>query len=287
MTHSPHVVTVTAENFQSVVIEGSFERPVLVDFWADWCAPCKMLMPMLAQLADSYGGRFLLAKVDTEAEQELAAQFGIRSLPTVQLFKDGNAVDQFMGALPESQVREFLERHLPRASDGLLEQAQSLMAGGDLQEARALLEQAREEDPDNARLHLAEVQLTAAQGDTTKALADIASLPIELASDPEVLALLGRLRFASAAQEALSEAELSARLAADPKDSQARYQLAAHKVLGGDYASALEHLLELMKRDRAYEDDAARKGMLAIFDLPEVSNELIAHYRAKMMSALY
>lgn len=287
MTHSPHVLTVTAANFQSVVIEGSFERPVLVDFWADWCAPCKMLMPLLAQLADVYEGRFLLAKVDTETEQDLAAQFGIRSLPTVQLFKDGRAVDQFMGALPESQVREFLDRHLPRASDGLLQQAQGLMASGDLEAARTLLDQAQESDPDNARLRLADLELTAAQGDVAKALSDIANLPIELASDPEVLALTARLRFASAAQDAPSEAQLNDRIASEPKDSQARYQLAARRVLAGDYASALEQLFELMKRDRAYEDDAGRKGMLAVFDLLDGHDELVARYRAKMMNALY
>lgn len=287
MSQSPNVITVTAANFQSVVIEGSFERPVLVDFWADWCAPCRMLMPMLAQLAADYGGRFLLAKVNTEEEQALAAQFGIRSLPTVQLFKSGKAVDQFMGALPESQIREFLDRHIPRASDGLLVQARGLMAAGDLDGARHLLDQAKAEDPDNGRLGLAEVELTAAQGDVAKAMTDIDSLPIDLANDPEVIALRGRLRFASAAEGAPPEAELAARLESDPKDSEARHQLAAIKVLQGDYATALEHLFELMRRDRGFQDDAGRKGMLAVFDLLDGGDDLVARYRAKMMNALY
>jgi putative thioredoxin len=112
MADSPYIVTLTAANFEAVVIDGSFDRPVLVDFWADWCAPCRMLMPILAKLVDEYRGRFILAKLNTEEEQALAAQFGIRSLPTVQLFKDGRPVDQFMGALPEAQVREFLDRHV-------------------------------------------------------------------------------------------------------------------------------------------------------------------------------
>ncbi|NEV64159.1 thioredoxin [Thiorhodococcus minor] len=287
MSQSTNVITVTAANFQSVVIDGSFARPVLVDFWADWCAPCRMLMPMLAQLAEDYGGKLLLAKVNTEEEQALAAQFGIRSLPTVQLFKDGKAIDQFMGALPESQVREFLDRHIPRASDGLLTQAQALMASGDLAAARDLLEQAKAEDPGNGRLALAEVRLTAAQGDITKALSGLDALPIDLANDPEVAALRGQLRFASAAADAALESELQARLDADAKDSEARYQLAAALVLRGDYASALEHLFELMKRDRAFQDDAGRKGMLAVFDMLDSNDDLVARYRAKMMNALY
>ncbi len=287
MTHSPPVVTVTAQNFQSLVLDGSFERPVLVDFWADWCAPCRALMPLLAKLAEEYGGRFLLAKVNTEEEQALAAQFGIRSLPTVQLFKSGRVIDQFMGALPEPQVREFLDRHLPRLSDGLLAQAQGLLAAGEIDAAQSLIEQARSQDPANARLVLAEIQLTAARGAINQALADLDRLPIELAHDPEANALRGQLRFASALEGAPAAADLTARLAADPRDSEARYQLAAHHVLRGDYAEALALLLELMKRDRAFADDAGRKGMLAVFDLLGGQGELVATYRAKMMSALY
>lgn len=286
MADSPYIVTLTAANFESVVIDGSFEHPVLVDFWADWCAPCRMLMPILAKLAEEYRGRFILAKLDTEQERALAAQFGIRSLPTVQIFKDGRAVDQFMGALPESQVREFLDRHLPRASDGVLAQAQGMLAAGELHAAKALIERARAEDPDNPRVALANVELLAAEGRTDEAQAALERLPLELASDPEVIALRGQLRFAAALAEAPGPLDLERRLAADPKDSEARYQLAAHRVIQGDYESALELLLELLRRDRAYGDDAGRKGMVAIFDLLG-GGELVSRYRARMMTALY
>ncbi|NKN33077.1 thioredoxin [Marichromatium bheemlicum] len=287
MTDSPHVVTVTAQNFQSVVIEGSYERPVLVDFWADWCAPCRMLMPLLGGLAERYAGRFLLAKVNTEEEQALAAQFGIRSLPTVRLYKDGQAVDEFMGALPEGQICEFLDRHIPRASNALLEQARASITEGALEQAAAQLEQARTEDPGNTRIALLEVELTAARGQVIEAEAAIDRLPIELANDPEVNALRGRLRFATALVEAADAATLRARLETDPTDSTARYQLAAWAVTQGDYATALELLLELMKRDRGYGEDAGRKGMLAVFDLLGGDGDLVARYRAKMMNALY
>ncbi|WP_295453547.1 thioredoxin [uncultured Thiodictyon sp.] len=287
MALSPYVVTVTAENFESVVIDGSFDHPVLVDFWADWCAPCKGLMPVLAKLAEAYDGQFILAKINTEQEQALAAHFGIRNLPTVQLFKSGAVVDQFMGALPEAQIREFLERHLPRAGDALLAQALGMIAAGELVEAATLLEQARSEDPGNARVALAEVQLTAARGDLAGATAGLERLPIELAHDPEVAALRSQLRFAQALVGAPAPAQLAERLAADPNDSEARYQLAAHRVLAGDIEGALEGLLALMKRDRKYGEDAGRKGMVAVFDLLGGQGELVSRYRAKMMTALY
>jgi len=287
MADSPYIVTLTAANFESVVLDGSFERPVLVDFWADWCAPCRMLMPILAKLANDYRGRFILAKLNTEEERELAAQFGIRSLPTVQLFKDGRPVDQFMGALPEGQVREFLDRHLPRASDGLLAQAQGMLAGGDLKRAQALIERARAEDPDNPRVALADIQLAVAQGHTEEAQAALDRLPLELASDPEAVALRGQLLFAAALAGAPGASALEARLAADPKDSEARYQLAAHRVVAGDYEGALDLLLELVRRDRAYGDDAGRKGMVAVFDLLGGGGDLVSRYRARMMTALY
>ncbi len=287
MADSPYIVTLTPENFEAVVIDGSFDRPVLVDFWADWCAPCRMLMPILAKLAEDYRGAFILAKLNTEEHQALAAQFGIRSLPTVQLFKDGRPVDQFMGALPEPQVREFIDRHIARASDGLLAQAQGLMAAGDLERAAALIDQARAEDPESARVALAEVQLTAARGELEEARGQLERLPIELAHDPEVAALRGQLEFAAALTGAPAEAELERRLAADPKDSEARYQLAAHRVVAGDYEAALEQLLELLKRDRAYGDDAGRRGMVSVFDLLGGAGDLVAKYRARMMTALY
>lgn len=286
MADSPYIVAVTAENFQSIVLDGSFDRPVLVDFWADWCAPCRMLMPILAQLAEEYRGHFILAKVNTEEQQSLAAQFGIRSLPTVQLFKSGQPVDQFMGALPEGQIREFLDRHIPRASDGLLAQAQGFIAAGDLDAAQSMIDKAREQDPENARLALADVQLMTARGEIAEALSAIDRLPIDLATEPEVLALRGQLRFASALDGAPSESDLAARVAADPTDSLARYQLAAYQVLRAEYEAALENLLTLMKRDRAFQEDAGRKGMLAIFDLLG-AGDLVARYRAKMMNALY
>jgi len=287
MADSPYLVSVTAENFHSIVIEGSHRQPVLVDFWAEWCAPCRSLMPILAKLAGELGGKLIVAKVNTEEEQSLAAEFGVRSLPTVQLFHDGKAVDQFVGALPEPQIRQFLERHLPRESDALIAGAYDLLSAGNLIEAQSLLEQARSLDPENARLLSADARIKAAAGDTKGAAEILARVPPEIADDPEVVALRGQLYFTNLASDALAEVELSSRLDVDPNDSESRYQLAAHRAAKGDYAAALEHLLTLMKRDRRFGDDAARKGMLMIFDLLGGEGELVSSYRSRMLNALY
>jgi putative thioredoxin len=287
MADSPFIVTLTAQNFHQVVIAGSQERPVLVDFWADWCAPCRALMPVLAKLADQYAGKFLLAKLDTEAEREIAAQFGIRSLPTVQLFKDGKMVDQFMGALPEAQVRAFLDRHIPREADILVARAEGLMAERDLGAAAPLIARALDLEPDHPKARIAEIRLRALSGDTQGAEDLIGQLPIDLLGDPQVVALSGQLRFANVLSSAEPEPQLQARLAANPGDSEARYQLAAHCIARSDFEAALGLLFELMRRDRAYGDDAGRKGMLLIFDLLGGTGDLVSRWRGRMFTAMH
>lgn len=287
MANSPYVIDVTAEDFHNLVLEGSQQRPVLVDFWADWCAPCRSLAPILEQIAESMQGKLLVAKVNTEEQRELAAQFGIRSLPTVKLFINGQPVDEFMGALPESEILAFIDNHIPRESDGLLRQAEALLAQGLDEQAAALVEQAAAMDPDNAGVQLARAQIKALQGELDAAEQLLNSLPLDRQDQPEAQALRAQLTFASALQGAPEADALQQRLETDAGDSEARYQLAAHRVMGGEYEQALEELLTLLKRDRTYGEDAARKAMLQLFELLGGNSDLVSRYRAKMTSALF
>lgn len=286
MSESPYILEITADNYQQIVVDGSFQVPVLVDFWADWCQPCKTLMPMLAKLADEYQGKFILAKVNTEQQQELAAQFGIRSIPTVKLFKNGQAVDEFAGALPEEQIRQFLDQHIPRESDNIVAKAQQLLLEGDTDAALALLTQAQADDPANHNISVALAQTFAAMGDTESALSVLDKLPQDIQEREDVSLLRGQLHFDSIGTGIPDQATLEQRLATDENDSEARFQLATHKINNQDYAAALELLLTLMRKDRQYDDDAARKTMLKVFELLG-DDPLVPRYRSKMMSLLY
>ena len=285
MADSPFIVDVTRENYAQVM-EASFQVPVLVDFWASWCQPCQVLMPVLAKLADEYQGKFLLGKLNTEEQQEIAAQFGIRSIPNVKLFRNGQPVDEFLGALPEKAVREFIDRHVGRESDATVQQAREQLAAGDAASAIALLNAAREADPDNPRATLALAEAQAATGDVAAAETTLDSLPVSERDKPEAAALRSRLFFESQLAEARAADELEARLEADPDDCEALYQLALRKVVGQDYDAAVELLLQLMKKDRGFGDDAGRNTLLKVFELLG-DDPRVSQYRRRMASLLH
>jgi putative thioredoxin len=287
MADSPYVIELNAGNFQQVVLESSHQQPVLVDFWADWCAPCRSLMPLLAKLAEEYQGKFILAKLNTEEERDIAAQFGIRSLPTVKLFSNGEVADEFMGALPEAQIRAFLDKNIPRESDSLLQLADSLLLQGETEEAGELIEKANLTDPDHPRVKLSYARYLATVGELAEAESLLNTLPLDEREKPDVIGLMSRISFGRIASDAPSTQELKGSLESDPANSLARYQLAARMVMDNDFESALEHLLTLMIKDRQFNDDAGRKGMLLIFDLIGSDSDLVKRYRSRMFNALH
>jgi putative thioredoxin len=286
MAHSPFIIDVTAASFEADVLSRSRELPVLVDFWAAWCGPCQTLMPVLAKLADEYQGEFVLAKVNSDEQQELASKFGVRSLPTVKLFRSGRVVDEFMGAQTEKAIRALLDRHIPRASDAMVTQALQLLHDGRGDDALGLLQQAANTDSGNDRAKLELARLLIQSTRINDAEATLNTLGAEARQSADVTALRARLEFARIVQTARGMDELTRAVAARPADSQARYELAAHHVMRGAYAAALDQLLEIVRIDRKFSDDAARKAMIAIFNLLGGQGDLVNEYRRKLSMIL-
>lgn len=263
---NPFSFDVGTADFQEKVIDASHRAPVLVDFWAEWCAPCRALKPILEKLAGEHGGRFLLAKIDSDRHQQLAARFGVRSIPSVKAFVNGEVVDEFAGALPEAQIREFLARVLPSPAEPLRVAAQEARARGDTEVAASLLADARELDPANqpVQLDLAELQIDMGQTDAAQALLD--ALAHRARDAARLAALQARLKLV-AAGAGVVPATLAARIAANADDLDARLRLAHALALAHDYRPALEQLLAIVRRDRKWQDEAARKSMLDLFTL--------------------
>lgn len=282
-SQSPYIRNVGQADFQSAVLEASFQQPVLVDFWADWCQPCRILMPILSKLADEYQGKFLLAKVNTEEEQALAASQGIRSLPTVRLYIQGQPVDEFMGAIPEPQIREFLDKYISDEVALFLQQIEELQSQGEEAQAVELLSQAINQLPDpRLKLALARAQLNLGQTESVQ------QLLTELdADDPEVAALKARIGLQSQLAELPTLEALEARLSANPRDSEARYQLAMRLMGEQNYARAMDELLNLMRLDAQYQDQIARKTLIDTFNLLADQPALVAQYRKKMFTLLH
>jgi putative thioredoxin len=278
---------VNEADFQQFVVEASVHQPVLVDFWATWCQPCQILKPLLEKLADEYQGKFLLAKVNTEENQNLAMMFGIRSIPTVKMFVNGEAVDEFMGALPENQLREFLERHIKRESDLMIMQAEELLLQGQSEEAIHLIKQANQADPDNHRVLVAYARACATIGNSDEAKAVLAALPADMQEQADVIALKNKMELDEISRNSGSIEELQSKLEANPDDHETRYQLAALQAMHGDVEGALDNLLVIMRKDRSFNDDAARKMMFKIFESLGANNPLTGIYRRKMMSLFY
>lgn len=290
MAASPHVFDATAASFEAEVLQASMKAPVLVDFWAPWCGPCKTLGPILEKLAAEYNGAFRLAKVDVDAEAQLAGAFQVRSIPTVLLVKDGQLVDGFPGALPEGQLREFLKHHgIEPAAPGddadapTGDVAPAPPADPHQEVVRLRHAVAEAPDKDELKLDLALALLQTGAAREAEQLLD--ALPANLSTDDRAQRARAQLGFAAVLADAPPPEVLEAAVASNPGDLQARHLLGVHRVLGGDPEAGLAQFIEILQRDREFGDGLARKRLIEAFRIIEDA-ELVGRYRRRMSSLL-
>jgi putative thioredoxin len=285
MSDLPHVFDATTETFETEVLQKSLQVPVLVDFWATWCGPCKTLGPILEKLAGEYNGAFELAKVDVDKEQQIAAAFQIRSVPTVFLVKGGQLVDGFPGALPEGQLREFLKQHgiEPAAAKAEADEPPVTL---DPHAQVLALRKAIEAEPDKDELKLDLALALLKIGAAGEAEQILNALPANLATDDRAVRARARLGFSATLKDAPPVEVLEAAIAADPDDLRARHLLGVHRLVAGESEAALEQFLEMLRRDRGFEDGLARKSLIDAFRVIE-DETLVASYRRKMSSLLF
>jgi putative thioredoxin len=283
---SAHVFDASLPRFEQEVILKSKETPVLVDFWATWCGPCKTLGPILEKLAAEYNGGFLLAKVDVDQEQQLAGYFQIKSIPTVMLVKDGQIVDGFPGALPEGQLREFLKHHgvLPREAAQEEEASPEMPADPHAEVVRLRGLVHAEPDRDEHRLDLALALLRTGAVHEAEKLLD--GLPANLSQDDRAVRARARLGFAALLADAPPAPVLVAAISSDPADLRARHLLGVRQIVEGESEAGLEQFIEMLRRDRDFSEGLPRKALIDAFRVIE-DDDLVGRYRRKMASLLF
>ena len=264
------MIDATVANFETEVVEASNTVPVLVDLWAPWCGPCRALGPILEKLEVAYQGRFKLVKINTEEEQELAAAFGVRSIPMVMLLKDGQPVDGFVGALPEGQIREFLDKHVPDTAPEQADEAEPSDAEAESAPALPLLEKLQQDlstNPANDNARKAYVELLLKDGRTADAKLAFEPIAGKALADARIQALADWLSAAQAAPGLPPVAALQASIAANKRDFDARFGRARALLAHNQWTMAMDELLEIIMRDKGWNDQAARKLIVAVLEL--------------------
>ncbi len=280
------IIDVTDQTFAAEVLERSKQVPVVVDFWAEWCGPCRMLGPVLEKLAVEYGGQFILAKMDVDRNPGVAMQLGIQGIPAVKAFMNGKMVAQFTGALPEPQVRQFIDRLLPSKADLLARQGFDWEQAGQLAMAETNYKAALQEEPDHYPAMVGLGRTLLKQGRIEEGKALLEKIPPGSRERQVADSLIATAEFRQFAA-GHTEPELRAKITADPNDVASRYALACLLATEERYIEALDEFLEVVRRDRKYNDDGARKAMLALFNLIGEEEELTRQYRRKLANVLF
>jgi putative thioredoxin len=273
------------DNFEADVLERSHEVPVLVDFWAPWCGPCRVLGPVLEKLADEYSGKFVLAKINVDESPSIAGAFGVQGIPAVKLIKDGEIAGEFTGALPEPAVREMLSRYLPSEYDEQADEAADLEEQGKPAEAQAIYQSILDAEPTHAKSLLGLGRVLMNAGDRDGALETLER--ISPAAEERKIAdrLLARLQLQG--DQSVDEATLRQKLAAQPDSLEARFELAQALAANEKFEEALSEFLNIVKSDRGFRDDGARKAMVQIFDVLPPDDPLIDKYRSELATVLF
>ena len=283
---SPHVFDATTAGFEADVLQKSLQVPVLVDFWAEWCGPCKTLGPILEKLAADYNGAFLLAKVDTEAEPQIAGAFQIRSIPTVFLVKDGQILDGFQGTLPEGQVKQFLQHHGIEPGAPVDDADDVAEPPVDPHAEVGRLRREIEESPDKDELKLDLALALLQTGGAAEAEKLLDALPANLSTDDRAVKARARLGFAALLKDAPPVEVLESAIASNPSDLRARHLLGAHRIVSGQSEAALEQFIEMLRQNRDFEDGLPRKALIDAFRVIDDA-ALVGQYRRKMSALLF
>lgn len=282
-----NVVEVSEHTFQADVIERSREVPVIVDFWAAWCGPCRMLGPVLERLAGEANGDWVLAKVDVDQNPQLAMRYGVQGIPAVKAFVDGLVADEFVGAQPEPRVRQFIQGLAPGKADQRVREAEAAELAGRLEQAEALYRQILADEPHHTGALLGLGRVLFAQGQLDGAAETLARIPRHESIRPEAEKLLAQIEFRREAEACGGLANCRDELAANPDNAAARYGVAMALAAEGHYEDALRHLLAIVKHNRVFRDDAARRAMLSVFNILGEESRLVQEYRSKLAMAIF